>query len=211
MSTPASPTSFKLVEITTLHDDLLLPWLDLYETLFPANERMLVSYYLAILRAKMGGEANHDHLLAAVDENNRFLGLMHFLTVPETQGACLWYLGVRPDLHSQGLGSRMFHELCQTLRAGHVQALLFEVEMPERVETPLQRDLALRRIAFYRRQGAFLLQGIEYWQDVGAHQSPIPMHLMVCPLCSLNAEEAYGLARAVFQASVQQVGPLALA
>ena len=40
----AEPLFF--VPIEDLHDELLLPWLDLYETAFPPTERVLISTIL---------------------------------------------------------------------------------------------------------------------------------------------------------------------
>ena len=37
----------RIIEINSLNDDLLPAWLDLYETAFPANERVLVSTFFS--------------------------------------------------------------------------------------------------------------------------------------------------------------------
>ena len=56
-------------EITELGDDLLLPWLDLYETPFPPTEKVLVSDHVKVLKDKASGlEAEH-HLLATRARN----------------------------------------------------------------------------------------------------------------------------------------------
>ena len=94
-------------------------------------------------------------------------------------------------------------------------AVLIEVERPDLAHTEVERVLAERRIAFYRRQGARLLEGVHYVQSVGLHQPPLSMHVMLHPLQSLDAETAFCLARAVFGGaaggeSITRVGPLSL-
>lgn len=202
--------TFNLVEIEGLNDGLLLPWFDLYETLFPSNERMLVSAQIGALQARMRGEETHDHLLAAVNDQQELIGMIHYLLVPESEVACLWYFAIRSNLHSQGLGSAMFRRLCDHLQPLNIRAMLFEVEIPAQAETPEQHELAIRRITFYRRLGAHVLTGIDYLQDIGWHQPPTPMYLMVYPLRPLDAPQALELAEAVFEGYVKQTGPLAL-
>lgn len=158
----------------------------------------------------MRGDESHDHLLAAVNDQQQLIGIIHYVVVPESNVACLWYFAIQASLHSQGLGSKMFRKFCDHLEPLNIQALLFEVEIPEQAESPEQRELAMRRIAFYRRLGASLLNGIDYLQNIGWHHPPTPMHLMVYPLRPLDAQQAFNLTQAVFQEYVQQIGPLAL-
>ena len=72
----------QLTEITTLDADLWLPWLDLYETAFLPAERMLVSFYLRLLREKQE-RLQPDHHLLAVQCEESFVGLAHYVTVEE--------------------------------------------------------------------------------------------------------------------------------
>lgn len=205
--------NLRITEITTPDDDLLLPWLDLYEIAFPPAERMLVSFYLRLLREKRDG-LWPDHNLLAVQREGVFVGLAHYVVVAEQDLVWLWMFAVTPEARNQGVGAAIYGEIVRRLPAGTV-AVLIEVERPDLAHTEAERELAERRIAFYRRQGARLLEGVHYVQSVGPHQPPLPMHVMLHPLQALDAETAFALARAVFVGSgggetITQTGVLSL-
>jgi ribosomal protein S18 acetylase RimI-like enzyme len=209
-----APGKMKLVQLTGLDDDLLLPWLDLYETAFPPHEKMLVSAHLQALKAKAGGDAPEHVFLAAVAATGtgagQFAGLARYELIPTGRVVSLWYLAVNPALRSQGLGSQIYREILQRIEPGAYRAMLFEVEIPELQEKGAPRDLAARRIQFYRRQGALLLGGIHYLQSVGWHQPLTPMHLMVHPLHPLSPQESFDLGKRVYGDYLAQTGDLTL-
>lgn len=198
----------RYAEIVDLHDDLLLPWLKLYETTFPPAERLLVASLLGMLKepARAGG----NRMLAMVEADGSFVGLALYELLAEASAAALWYLAVTPERRGQGLGGDFYREIVHRLGDLPVRALLYEVEMPAQAEAP---RLARRRIRFYQRHGGKLLRGIHYMQSVGSHQPPIPMHLMVHPLHppQMAPAEAFDLAARVFGTSVTRVGTLRLA
>ena len=198
--------NLRLTEITDLDDDLLFPWLDLYETAFPPAERMLVSFYLRLLREKQAG-LQSDHRLWAAQHAGVFVGLAHDVVVAEPRLAWLWMFAVTPQARNQGVGAAMYGEIARRLPTETV-AVLIEVERPDLARTEAERALSERRIAFYRRQGARLLEGVHYVQSVGAHQPPLPMHVMLHPLQPLDAETAFRCAQAVFGDALTQTGAL---
>lgn len=193
-------------EITDLDDDLLLPWLDLYETAFPPAERMLVSFCIRLLKERW---PNH-HLLA-VQREDVFVGLAYYMVIPEHKLAWLCMFAVTPEARNHGVGAAIYADIVRRLPAGII-AVLIEVERPDLAQTEVERALAERRIAFYRRQGARLLEGVYYLQSVGPHQAPLPMHVMLHPLQALDAETAYALVQAVFVGgeTIKQTGVLSL-
>jgi GNAT superfamily N-acetyltransferase len=198
-----------LVEIASRHDDLLLPWLDLYETAFPPEEKLLVSTLLRILRDKEKGLASDYYLLAAVDAQGTLVGIAAYRELDEPKVAFLWYIAVVPQARGQGVGSWLYSQVLGRLGPG-TRALLFEVEMPEREESEGRRAEADRRIRFYHSRGARLLQGISHMQSVGSHVPAIPMHVMVHALAPLDAEQAFAMAKALSGSATQQVGRLGL-
>jgi ribosomal protein S18 acetylase RimI-like enzyme len=202
--------SVRLVEIVSLNDDLLCPWFDLYETTFPFNERLLISTQLNILKGKTSGEVQDRYMYAALDENGKLVGLVEYEYLHEANTAFLWYLAVQPNLRNKGIGGQIYQCLIEDLASKDIQALVFEVEKLEQTQTEEHRKLAERRISFYRRHGAKILEGVDYIQYIGWHAPPTPMHLMVHPLKSLNSDEAYALAKIVFEDSLQQTGDLTL-
>jgi len=199
----------QVVEIYDLHDELLLPWLDLYETAFPPNERVLVSFILKVLKDKPLGQAQQYHLLAALDAKT-LIGMAMVELFPACHAALLWCLAITPNERSRGWGGKLYQEILRQLSRTNA-AMLFEVEMPEEAQSDQERQLAQRRIEFYRRQGARVLRGVHYMQYVGQHQPPLPMHVMVHPLQPMNPQAAFELAQTVFEEAIMQVGALALA
>lgn len=200
------PDQFSLVEIVDFNDPLFLDWLDLYETAFPFNERMLVSSVMKSLKRIGQGSDKNLHYLALVDEDKNCLGLMVYYTYSELQAAWLWYLAVKQSERSKGLGSYLYRQLLQRLDPARYKLLVFEVEIPGAENT----SNADRRIAFYKRQGALLVEGIRYIQEIGWHSPPTHLHLMVHPLQPLSAEQAFALVQEVFGGAVEKVGEVAL-
>lgn len=83
-------------------------------------------------------------------------------------------LAVFPECRGQGIGTAFMKALCN--KYSQKQAVLVEVERPELSETQDEQSLRNRRIAFYEKEGFYLIPGTDYWiWDV-------PMHLMARPL-----------------------------
>jgi ribosomal protein S18 acetylase RimI-like enzyme len=204
------PNEYRIVELTGLHDELLPAWLDLYETSFPFNERLLVSHFIRLLQAKEQGEAKQITLSALAGQSHDLIGMAAWHYIQEPGIAYLWYIAICPEARSRGLGSMYYHAFLASAFAKGARLALFEVEKPELARDEPERILAQRRIDFYTRQGARLLTGIHYLQSVGAHAPSTPMHLMFHAKDDLSPSEAYRLASQVLGDALQQVGPLAL-
>lgn len=185
------PDVIRFHEIMDISDDLLLPWLDLYEQAFPSNEKVPVSDHLSLL--KRGRELPEDrHLLAALDESGGLVGMARYEVQGEDALAYLVYLAVQTARRSLGIGKIFYAEIVRRIRAQQpsTRALIMEVERPDQAHSEEGWEDAERRIRFYRRQGVHLLRGINYLQEVAGHP-PIPMHVMVHPFVPLSAEEAF--------------------
>lgn len=85
---------------------------------------------------------------------------------PGKQMILLDYLAVLPERRGTGCGSMILQSLRQQLSPGSY--LFIESELPQAAETPQQRQLRERRVAFYQRGGALLspltvrLFGVDY-------------------------------------------------
>lgn len=202
--------SLTFVELDRVDHELLPDWLDLFEVSFPPEEKVLVSRFLKLLKDKAVGENQDSHMLAALDENNQIAGIMRFDNDPGTRISYFWYLAVRSNTRSRGIGSACFAEVLRCATEAGMRALIFEVEIPEEQSDPAHREYAQGRIGFYRKQGAQLLGGIHYVQTVAPHQPEIPMHIMVRPIEPVTPSEALDTARTLFEGSVTQVGELTL-
>jgi len=199
----------QVVEINDLHDELLLPWLDLYETAFPPNERVLVSFLLKVLKDKALSRAQQYQLRAALEPHTTLVGMAMYELFPSCHAALLWCLAITPNERSRGQGGKLYEEILRQAKPTNT-AMLLEVEIPEEAQSNQERQLAQRRIEFYRRQGARVLRGVHYMQYVGQHQPPLPMHVMVHPFQPMNGQTAFDVARAVFGDRITQVGALIL-
>ncbi len=213
---------YHLLELLTLDDPLLLPWLDLYEISFPPDERVPVSRILNVLHEHARGAASGQHLLAAVPDSllapgqlspnyrvtdQRITALLYTYEPPASPAAFLWYFAVQPGLRGQGLGSRLYRDVLARL-GPQARALIFDLEDPDQMESPAGKEQALRRVAFYQRLGARVLGGIEYIQRCADHLPPLRLLLMIHPVKEITPGEAYDLAKAAMPEAVRQVGEL---
>ncbi len=200
----------KFREICDIEDDLLLPWLDLYETSFPPDEKIPVSEILRILKGKPSGQSKDTVILSAVDEKDEFLGLAFYEIASACKAAFLWYFAVKPETRGKGIGAQFYHEILRRLNAQNLKAVFFEVEIPDEARNPQNCEWAKRRINFYKRQGALLMGGIRYEQSVGPHQPTIPMHIMVHPFIECTPEEAYEISKAYYKDRIKRIGAITL-
>ncbi|MGI6295477.1 MAG: GNAT family N-acetyltransferase [Armatimonadota bacterium] len=196
------------VELTSINDKLLLPWLDLYETSFPPEEKILVSRFLRYLDPDFEEDGVQNHLVAAVNEHGEFVGLMFYRIRSATGAFSLWYLATLPELRGNGVGAQCYLEVVRRAQEKGSPFVVFEVEVPE--ASP-DAELARRRIGFYRRLGAKLLGGIRLVQKMGIHASEVQMNVMIHPLTSITPQQAFDIAAEyVDNEGLSQIGELAL-
>jgi ribosomal protein S18 acetylase RimI-like enzyme len=95
----------------------------------------------------------------------------------------LSYLAVDPNTRSQGTGSRLFRFILDDLQHGNnVTELIWEVDSdrPDPLSIqPKEREIRHRRIAFYQRNGAVLLDSVrDYKMPSMTGDEEIPVLLM---------------------------------
>ena len=198
------------VEITQLEDDLLLPWLDLYEITFPPEEKILVSNFLTHLKDKANRTGANFIILAAVQSQTTLVGIACYQVFPEQGAAMLWYLAVGSQQRNRGLGGAIYQEIIRRIDPTNFAALIMEAEIPELCHTQEACQYATRRIGFYQRQGAFRLGGVHYLQFVGKHLPPTPMHILVYPFRPISPQAAFDLVCSITQDAMTQTGELTL-
>lgn len=200
----------RFVEITDINDELLLPWLDLYEMSFPPREKVLVSAFLKDFKEIQSGREINEHMVAIVDDQGKLVGLQEYTHRPDTRVAQLWYFAVVPEARNSGLGGKCHAAVLERVKDAGARVAFWEVEVPEEMETPEERELATRRIGFYRRQGALMLRGIHHASQAAPHQPLTPYHLLLVPFEPMSAEEAFALAHEAYRGDVTQVGELGM-
>ena len=189
-------------EVSDLRDVYLPEIFDIYQESFPLNEQQPVSWWIKFLLEKSEGGAQDRHLLALIAEE-KIAGFAFYEKVVPLSVGYLSYLATRKDLRSSGLGAKLYQEILERIFSEGCSALVFEVEKPE------VGELSSRRIAWYRRNGAKLLKGIRYIQDLG-WQPPVEMDIMLHPKGNLEADTAFSIVKSIFGQNVQQNGTLGI-
>jgi GNAT superfamily N-acetyltransferase len=200
------PSALQFREIERFDDPALPAFLDLYETAFPASERVPVSDIINVLLARQQGKAGNDHLLAAVDGSGSLAGMAWVEIIRRCSAAYLIYIAVVSPLRGSGAGSRMMEEIVRRLRQEEpsLQAIIIELDDPAGYAGE-EREIAEKRIRFYRRLGAKLLTGIHYIQRVEFFPEGVPMRVAVLPLQEITPERAFEIARGVLGKSMKRV------
>lgn len=197
----------RFVDITDPNDDLFVPWLELYETAFPPEEKVLVSSFLSLLKSKANGDYPDSYIQTVLDEESNVVAALRFDIVHDLRATYFWYMAVDPALRNRGIGSMCFEEVQRRATEANTQVMVLEVEMSGHSPDP---EMSARRIGFYRRHGAKQLTGIDYTQSVGPHQPAIPMHIMIRPIEPITPQEAFNIVRGLFGDTVKQIGELGL-
>ena len=208
------PVSKSIREIESLQDPLWPAWKEIYLTSFPPNERMSLEYFEDIL-AKRSAEKASDHpLLVLADEKHGadVVGLAYCEMDADAEIAFLWYLATQADLRGKGYGAYIYRDLLERARARGNRILVFEVEIPHLAGAKSSEDeeWARRRIGWYERQGAVLVNGIQYFQDVDTSEELTEMHLMVHLFQPMSAEQVYERLEPFFGDAIQKTGALSL-
>jgi GNAT superfamily N-acetyltransferase len=183
-----------LHSITSITDPCLLPALRIYEQAFPPYEQMTPSFWIQNLLQLPEGRLGFTAALNR--EDGDVVGMAFYqVTRPALQPpvAYLWYLCTRDDLRGQGVGAQIYQRLVAQFFEDGIGAVVFEVERPDVAiaHGADSADLAARRIRWYQRNGARLLQNVDYLQHVDNGLQPTPMHLMIHSQQPLTPDEAF--------------------
>lgn len=201
-------------EIETAQDNAWEDWRRIYYDSFPENERMTDDYLVGVLERKATGDKPDTHILVMTpdEELEQVVGMAYYDFERESKAGYLWYLATIQSQRGQGYGAVFYSDLLRRMQADGATLLLFEVEIPElaRQESPEQGELAERRINWYRRQGALVLGGIQYFQGVDAPIAPVEMHIMAHPFAPMDADQVFAVASKLFEDDIRQIGPLSL-
>jgi GNAT superfamily N-acetyltransferase len=205
-------TDYTVVEIESRDHPLWPVWKEIYLDSFPPNERMTLAFFEGFFERKLRGEASSQHMLALTNGAGELLCIGFYETNSELRVAFLWYLATCASERGQGIGGRLYAAMRERARAAGARLLVFEVEIPELegAQPDGSAGFAQRRIDWYRRQGARLLEGIEYFQEVDSTDELTPMHLMVDLWEPMSAEETFAILKDLFGEALEQKGSLRL-
>jgi GNAT superfamily N-acetyltransferase len=164
----------------------------IYEESFPPSEREDTAALLASLDGRRRG------YLAWTDGDPVGLAVVFRLEGPRVE--FLEYLAVEARRRSRGVGARMLEQLRPELDGA--DGVLFEVERPEDATGPA-REVCERRIAFYLRNGAVVVECAPRYlaPDLEDKSKTVPYTLLWIPL----ADDAPAPAGARLRESVRAV------
>jgi GNAT superfamily N-acetyltransferase len=124
---------------------------EIYEESFPRSERDETADVVASIAA-----GTRQYFVARVDGGLAGIAVVFVLRGPSV--AFLEYLAVAEERRNAGLGGALLDHLLGAGALGDIRGIVFEVERPEDA-VGAERLLRERRIAFYRRHGASLVDG----------------------------------------------------
>jgi Acetyltransferase (GNAT) family len=208
--------------IVNRSDPLLHFWLDLLQQQFPPDEQVSKSSIEKIVQKKEQGDAQDNILWAVLStENNEPVGMTWFDIYLDSKLSALWYIAVAPGQEGHGYGGAIMRSIMShVFEKQNCDLMVMEVEHPNshtEYETPEQIKKRVEQIkkrnSFYiNHQGAWKLNGTEYYQQVGKF-SPILMDILVIfhPEKSfVSPEETFDKCKQIFDESIIQKGNLSL-
>lgn len=176
--------------ITSGPEKLMAGICSLYEASFPPEELRPFEQIREELAALNGDRRTR--LIAALDGDS-VPGISIFAVFPNASIAYLWYLCVDPQARGAGLGRRLYRESLDLLSRDAIdlqmelKGMIFEVERITTDAHPVYGD-PIRRIRFYERLGARLIEGYDYHQPPIPPHGPVPLQLMFHPLGLTESE-----------------------
>jgi GNAT superfamily N-acetyltransferase len=183
-------------EVTELDTPLSREALAIYEQAFPESEREPLESIAASLK-QADPDTAVSHFRVLIDEG-AVVGFTYFSSYKEYYLGYLKFIAVRAELRGKRYGPILLKDALRQLRADRRRAtgwpylgLVLEVERPETAENEEERALRERRIRFYQRNGAVVIENLDYVAPpVAPGQQSLPFHLMV-----LRAVPKYGMQR----------------
>lgn len=161
------------------------------EQSFPEVEREPTDQIRAMLRHRLAAPPPADrvnHFWVAV-QTDSVVGIAIFSYYARPGLACIGYMAVRPDLKGRGYGSTLFQRVIGQLPLDAAQlgghqpwGACFEVQRPQDAAEENDRQIRERRIRFYQRHGAQLIDQIEFLAPpLATNFPPVPFYLMFRP------------------------------
>jgi GNAT superfamily N-acetyltransferase len=169
----------EIVRATSLSPEAVSQFTAIYEASFPEPERDDV-------RSLLSGIAAGRRTCYLALDGSAVTGLAVLVTLPRSSVRYLEYLAVSPPARSLGIGGRFMNRLRAELAAPDAGAvappgIVWEVEVPDEVGGD-ERELRRRRIEFYLRHGAGLVDcAPEYRAPSLSGAGPLRFLLMWLP------------------------------
>jgi GNAT superfamily N-acetyltransferase len=133
---------------------------EIYETSFPETERQPFSFITDCI--EQGSQ-----LIYIAMENDIAVGFALIVVFSDSRVWHLNYFAVDEPNRGQGIGTAILQHIRKYMQSAKtIHGLLFEVEAPAEAKTENESVERARRIEFYKRNGAFIIE------DGGAYRMP---------------------------------------
>lgn len=208
--------SYLMMRVVESKSPYAMPALSIQQASFPHHELMTDRFWQNMLEV-IATKPDY-HWYAILDDSNerQVVGMIFFEIVRPNEnsipGASLWYVSIDYKHRGRGAGTVAYKTIVSLVKSLGCNELLFEVEIPEHYEVGSDEFcFAQKRIEWYRRNGAKLLSGIKWWQEVDSGSPPTEMSLMVDTLGkSPTVNDVYDRACLVLGKDIEQTGLLIL-
>ncbi len=144
--------------------------IDLYEQAFPPSTKIATSLVIENI------ERNIYQLFVGYD-TSRVVFMAMLYPMAGSEFVLLAYIATHPDYRGQGIGSTFLRQTLDRLQRDS-QYLLLEVKNPKFGD---DRVLRQRRVNFYRRIGAKVMEGVTFVAPPLSSSLPAELMLMVAP------------------------------
>jgi GNAT superfamily N-acetyltransferase len=128
----------------------------IYTEAFPPGQRVDFSILAAAVK-------NKERTLFTAKESGKVLAFAITTPLSGVHVHCLEYLAVHQGQRSRGVGSSLIRTMVgDLLTTEHIAGLILEVES-DQIDSEEERETRRARMAFYRRNGAHLVEGLAHF------------------------------------------------
>jgi GNAT superfamily N-acetyltransferase len=170
------PNNTVIQEVIGSESPYLPAAVQVFRAIFPTYEHYAPYIYACALQTSYNHPGTFDHVWL-VEQNGNPIGLRIFRYVPERDFGFDAFIGLLDGYHNQGIGTWLIEQTLKQLcmdaeRFGRPEpsGCCAEVEPIQMARTEDQRQINEARVAFYRKQGGFLL-------DVDYIEPPMIRHV----------------------------------
>jgi GNAT superfamily N-acetyltransferase len=178
-------------------DPLYWPTLELYVETFPRDERGPLSEMAAYAS---GSPPPGPWRLEVAEKGGVLAGLIFYGVFPSLPAGFLIFIAASQAFRGSGIGKALLQRTAQECLPG---PLLWECERPEAARDAQELAVRLRRLEWFRRQGASLLSKGHTQPALAPDREPVPLYILGLPgqdglnfptLFPKVMAEAYGMA-----------------
>jgi hypothetical protein len=162
--------TYKLSRIFNAEDSRMKEVMNLYTNSFPENERQLDETIFHRLTSAI------NEIYVLENSMKEIIGMAMIFPIKETDFTLLDYFAIQENKRDLGYGSMLFQQIKQLVFQQNRKMVL-------EVEKPLDNNSSneqIRRIEFYKKNGAILLKNVPYALPSIDGKSPVEMLLLIC-------------------------------